>query len=361
MAGGAPSIRLIYSSEQRDRLGRATPPEIPLASLKENRSMQTFRSGRPSRREVIRLATLAAIGGASANALEPIGRTGGPSFAPGLNAYSFLEQLNANQKDATEGIDLFGVVDFCALHDIPAVDLTGYFFPGYPEPPADGYVSRMKRYVHDRGIVISGTGVKNDFATADGAVRASGVQLTKTWIDVAARLGAPVVRVFAGPHAPNKDWRSVVGNAPREEVEAWMADALRECATYGETLGVLVAVQNHGDFISTGPEHLSLLRRVDHPWCGALVDTGKYLTADPYADIAMMVPYAVNWQIKETLGSSLKSPRSDFGRLVRIIHDGGYRGFVPIETLSMGREHYDPSVEVVGVLEALRQAITAVS
>ena len=91
--------------------------------------MQTFRSGRPSRREVIRLATLAAIGGASANALEPIGRTGGPSFAPGLNAYSFLEQLNANQKDATEGIDLFGVVDFCAIHDIPAVDLTGYFFP----------------------------------------------------------------------------------------------------------------------------------------------------------------------------------------------------------------------------------------
>jgi len=319
------------------------------------------RPDRQSRRDVLRLATLAAIGASSAEALEPITRTGAASFAPGLNAYSFLEQLRANQQDASRGIDLFGVVDFCARHDIPAVDLTGYFFAGYPQPPTEASISLMKRSVHDRGIVISGTGVKNDFATADRSVRDSGVALAKSWIDVAARLGAPVVRVFAGPDGPIRDWRSVVNGAPRDEVEAWMAEALRECARYGERRGVLVAVQNHGDFISTGPEHLSLLRRVDHPWCGALVDTGKYLTADPYADIALLVPYAVNWQIKETLGSSLKSPRTDFGRLVKVIHDGGYRGFVPIETLAMGRPNYDPAVEVVSVLRALREAIAALS
>jgi len=318
-------------------------------------------AARLGRRELLRLAAVAAVGARPVAALEPIARAGGPSFAPGLNSYSFLERLSANQRDPHTGIDLFGVVDFCATHDIPAVDLTGYFFPGYPQPPSDAYVSRMKRHVHARGIVISGTGVKNDFTTADTAVRAAGVQLAKAWIDVAARLGAPVVRVFAGPHGDVKDWRQVVDGAPRQDVEGWMADALRECAAHGETRGVLVAVQNHGDFISTGPEHISLLRRVDHPWCGALVDTGKYLTADPYADIAMMVPYAVNWQIKETLGSSLKSPRADFGRLVRILHDGGYRGFVPIETLAMGRKDYDPSVEILGVLEALRKAIAAMS
>lgn len=94
---------------------------------------------------------------------------------------------------------------------------------------------------------------------------------------------------------------------------------------------------------------------------GALVDTGKYATADPYADIAMLVPHAVNWQIKETLGSSLKSPPTDFTKLVRIIRDGGYRGFLPIETLSMGRKDYDPATEVVKVLTALREAIAALA
>jgi sugar phosphate isomerase/epimerase len=290
-------------------------------------------------------------------AIEPIQRTGGPFFAPTLNDFSFLEQLNANLADSSQGIDLFGVVDFCARHDIEAVDLTGYFFPGYPHAPPDSYLNRMKRYVHDRGVVISGTGVKNDFATADKAVRAEGVRLTKEWIEVAARLGAPVVRVFAGPVGKVTDWRAVASGATRQEVESWIAEALWACAEHGSQYGVLVAVQNHGDFLNSGPEHLSLLKRVNHPWCGALVDTGKYLTNDPYADIAMMVPYAVNWQIKETLGSSLKSPRADFKKLVRIIRDGGYRGYVPIETLSMGRTDYDPAAEVLKVLAAMREAI----
>lgn len=263
----------------------------------------------------------------------------------------------ANLKDPARGIDLFGVVDFCAKLNMDAVDLTGYFFPGYPKVPADAYVNRMKRYVHDLGMVISGTGVRNDFATADKAVRAAGVALTKEWIEAAARMGAPVVRVFAGPQGPVKDWRVAAGGAPRADVERWMADSLHTCAEYGEKFGVIVAVQNHGDFLSTGPEHLSLLRRVGHPWCGPLVDTGMYLTADPYADIAMMTPHAVNWQIKETLGSSLKSPRADFGRLARIIHDGGYRGFVPIETLAMGRQEYDPAAEVERVLRGIRQGL----
>lgn len=285
---------------------------------------------------------------------------GAPFFTPALNAYSFLELLNENMADATRGIDLFGVVDFCERLRIPAVDLTGYFFPGYPQAPADSYVNRMKRYVHERGIVISGTGVKNDFATADKAVRAAGVALTKVWIEVAARLGAPVVRVFAGPQQKNaKDWQAAVGGATREEVEKWMAEALHECAEHGAKYGVLVAVQNHGDFLSTGQQHASLLKRVGHEWCGALVDTGKYFTEDPYADIALMVPHAVNWQIKETLGSSVKTPVTDFKKLVGIIHAGGYRGFVPIETLSMGRKNYDPFAEVEKVLTAMREGIAA--
>jgi sugar phosphate isomerase/epimerase len=310
-----------------------------------------------SRRGLLCATGATLVASAPAAAQKPVQRSGKAKFTPTLNAYSFLEPLTANLADPSKGIDLFGVCDFCAKHDIEAIDLTGYFFPGYPQPPADSYVSRVKKFVHDRGIVISGTGVKNDFVAAERATRVAGVNLTKVWIEVAARLGAPVVRVFAGPTGTVRDWREAAGGAPRADVEKWMAEDLRSCAEYGEKHGVLVAVQNHGDFLNSGPEHLSLLERVDHPWCGALVDTGKYLTVDPYADIAMMVPHAVNWQVKETLGSSLKSPPTDYKKLVRVIHDGGYRGFVPIETLSMGRKDYDPAAAVVKVLTAMREAI----
>jgi sugar phosphate isomerase/epimerase len=307
-----------------------------------------------SRRRFLALAAASAspLTLAPASALSPIARTGGAHFQPTLNAYSFLEPLTAGQ------MDLFDVCNFCAQQNMEAVDLTGYFFPGYPKPPEDGYLKRMKRSAHELGLSISGTGVKNDFVIADAAVRKQGVQLTKDWIEVAARLGAPVIRVFAGPQQKKpSEWQAATNQAKRDDVEAWAAEAIRECADHGETFGVIVAVQNHGDFLSTGPEHLSLLQRVDHPWCGALVDTGKYFSEDPYADIALIAPFAVNWQIKEQIGSSLKTPPTDFSKLVKILHDSGYRGFVPIETLSMGRKDYDPAAEVIKVLKAFREAM----
>ena len=316
----------------------------------------------PNRRDFLKCAALLlpaaglCVSDACA-ALAPIRRIGGAHLRTGLNAYSFIELLTANAKDASKGVDLFAVCDFAAKQDFDAVDLTGYFFPGYPKPPADAYVNRIKRHTHDLGLAISGTGVRNDFTAADKAVRAAGVQILKDWIEVAARLGAPAVRAFADSQPPFKNWQDAAGNAKREDVEAWMAEALHGCAEHGEKFGVLVAVQNHGDFITSGAEHLALIERTGHDWCRALVDTGKYMTEDPYADIALMVPHAVNWQIKETLRSRTDSPRTDFRKLVKIIREGGYRGYLPIETLAMHRKDYDPFVEVAKVHAELREAI----
>ncbi len=318
-----------------------------------------------SRRSFLQRAALLSLAAAGLPAsklmaaFEPIKRIGGSHLKTSLNAYSFLELLNTNAKDSSKGVDLFQVCDFCAKHNFDAVDLTGYFFPGYPNAPDDRYLIRLKRHAFNLGLAISGTGVRNDFTTADKAVRDEGVQRIKTWIEVAAKLGAPAVRAFADSQAPFKNWRKASGDASRETVETWMADSLRECAEHGERFGVIVAVQNHGDFINTGEEHLSLLKRVDSEWCAALVDTGKYLTADPYADIAVMAPYAVNWQIKETIGSTTQSPRTDMLKLLNIVRQSGYRGYLPIETLSMGRKDYDPFAEIAKMLVELREAIDA--
>jgi sugar phosphate isomerase/epimerase len=286
-------------------------------------------------------------------------RVGGSHLRPSLNAYSFLELLNAHARDKTKGIDLFGVCDFCAKAGFDAVDLTGYFFPGYPQAPDDRYLIALKRHAFDLGLAISGTGVRNDFTAADPAIRAEGVARLKTWIEVAARLGAPTIRAFADSQPPFKNWQQAAKNAPRDAVETYLADALRECAEHGEKFGVIVAVQNHGDFISSGAEHLRLLRRVDHEWCAALVDTGKYLGPDPYADMAMVAPYAVNWQIKETIGSEANTPKTDLLKLVTLIRRSGYRGYVPIETLAMRRPGYDSYIAIQQMLDELRAALTA--
>ncbi len=320
-----------------------------------------------TRRHFLTTATLVPFGLAAANlsqpasveAAEPALRKGGPRLKPSLNAFSFLELLNANAKDSSQGIDLFQVCDFCAQQGFDGVDVTGYFFPGYPQAPDDSYIIKLKRHAFNLGLGISGIGVRNDFTTADPTVRAEGVQRIKTWIEVAAKLGAPTVRAFADSQPPYKNWQEASGHATRDIVEGWVADALRECAEHGKKFGVIVAVQNHGDFISSGPEHLHLLQQVGHEWCSALVDTGKYLTPDPYVDIALMAPSAVNWQIKETTQSTPESPRIDLKKLLTIIRQSGYHGYLPIETLRMGRTNYDSYQEIAKILAELRAAIDA--
>jgi sugar phosphate isomerase/epimerase len=320
----------------------------------------------PNRRDFLKRAALllpaATIGmqrDEASAAVAPIRRAGGSYLKTSLNAYSFSGLLDANAADPKQGLDLFQLCDFSAKQEFDAVDLTGYFFPGYPKAPDDKYIFALKRHAFDRGLAISGSGVKNDFTTADKAIRAEGVQRIKEWVEVSAKLGAPVLRVFADTHLKPGKWRAVSEGATHDQVEAWIAEAVHECAEHAQKFGVIIGVQNHGDFISTGEEHLSLLKHVDHEWCGAIVDTGKYVTADPYADIALMAPYACNWQIKESPFGSASKPRTDMIKLLTIIRRSGYRGYLPIETLSMGRKDYDPVVETSKLHAELREAIKA--
>jgi sugar phosphate isomerase/epimerase len=261
---------------------------------------------------------------------------------PALNAYSFSGALGAGE------LDLFDLLNYCAEHDFDALDATGYFFPGYPEVPADSYVNDFKRRAFLLGVDISGTGVKNDFAQPDAERRAADVRMTKQWIECAARLGAPVIRVFAGPEPTGPAW---------DEVADWMAADLRECAAHGERFGVMVGVQNHGDFLKTADQVLDLLSRVDHEWFGTIVDTGHFTTPDPYDDIARLAPQAVNWQLKEKMDGKNGSVRTDVARVVAAARAAGYRGYMPIETLAPDGEAYDPGARAAEVLGELRRAL----
>ena len=104
---------------------------------------------------------------------------------------------------------------------------------------------------------------------------------------------------------------------------------------------------------------LKIVKMVDSEWFGVIVDTGYFLSPDPYEDIARVLPYAVNWQIKERVDGAVGHSKTDLKRLVRIIREGGYRGYLPIETLSIRgeAENYDPRTRVKQLLAELREAL----
>lgn len=293
-----------------------------------------------SRRSFFRNASLATLAGLAARP-SLASAAEAPAIAPAdplklsLNAFSFNDRLMDGLAGKPGGVGLHEVLEFCARNNFAAIDPTGYYFPGYPEVPKREFINEFKRHAFRLGLDISGTGIRNDFAQADPAKRAADIARAKAWIEVAADLGAPVIRMFAGavPKGFENRW---------DEAAAWMVEAIRECVEHGRRHGVIIGIQNHGDMLKSAEECLKVMQAVGSDWCGLIVDTGNMLVADPYADIARVVPHAVNWQVKESIYGNDRTRPADLPRLYRIIREGGYRGYVPIETLTVRGVPYDP-------------------
>ena len=124
-----------------------------------------------NRRSFIQGAFCAAAG-SLAMAQSPAGKQ---TLKTSLNAYSFNKMLNDRIKGRGEGITLLQVMEFAAKNKFDGFDATGYFFPGYPERPTDAYIDELKKRAADLGVGISGTGVRNNFTTADKRSATKGV------------------------------------------------------------------------------------------------------------------------------------------------------------------------------------------
>lgn len=273
---------------------------------------------------------------------EAINKKFGHKFKISLNVYSFNGPLMDKK------IDLFDVLDFCAEHNFDAIDPTGYYFPGYPEVPTDDFMREFKRKAFLLGLDISGTGVRNDFANPDVNSRKADIEMIKKWIVAAAKMGIPNIRVFAGTN-PHEGFT-------RDQVFKWMAEDLKTCCKYGEEFGVMIATQNHNDFLKTAADVDRIFEMVDSDWLGLNLDIGSYRQHDPYEEIEKNIKYAVTWQIKENVWIDGKEVPTDFIKLFRIIKEGGYRGYLPLETLGAG----DPYQKVPVLLKNVQNALNII-
>jgi len=277
-----------------------------------------------------------------ASEANSINKKYGHKFKISLNVYSF------NQPLRDEKIDLFDVIDFCAKYNFDAIDPTGYYFPGYPGVPSEEFMMKFKRQAFLSGLDISGTGVRNDFASPDKKSRDADIQMIKNWIQAAAKMGIPNIRVFAGTNAHE--------GFSRDQVFQWIAEDLKVCCNFAKDYGIIVALQNHNDFIKTADDVGRIFEMADSEWLGLNLDIGSYRQSDPYKEIERNTQYAVTWQIKENVWINGQETPTDFERLFRIIKKSGYRGYLPLETLGEG----DPYEKVPVLLEKVKGALEIV-
>jgi sugar phosphate isomerase/epimerase len=281
-------------------------------------------------------------------AAEPIAHSLSPRFQLGLAAYSFrrffpwMKGKPQQPVDENRSLTIQTFLNYAADLRCSGAELTAYFFD---PATTNADLLELKRQAFTSGIAISGTAVGNRFTRPAGPELDEEIADVKRWIDRTALLGSTHLRVFAG--TPTKD-------LSEDEAFRQCAASLEICCDYAATKGVVLGLENHGGIVATADGLLKLMQAVKSPWLGVNLDTGNFRTADPYADLARCAPSAVNVQYKVEIQRSPNGPKepADLKRVVEILTDVGYRGFLTLEYEAAE----DPFDAVPKHLDELREA-----
>lgn len=312
-----------------------------------------MQNGSESRRQFLKsmsvaTAATAVVAGGSlpkVEAADPPVRIASASFKLSLAAYSFnklMARRGTSEQIAKADMSTEKFVDYCAKQGLQAAELTGYYFPKDVTPE---YLANLKQYTHRLGISISGTAIGNDFCLPDGDARKQQLQDCRNWIDYAAAMGAPVIRIFAGK-VPKGD--------TEQAAVARCVSGINESVEYAASKGVILALENHGGITATPDQMLGIIKQVDDsPFFGVNFDSGNFATEDPYGDLARIAPYAVNAQIKVMMRKPDRSKYpADLERIVDLLIEAKYRGFVTLEY-----EEQKPFEEIPEYLKQLRSLL----
>jgi sugar phosphate isomerase/epimerase len=246
-----------------------------------------------------------------------MGQAGVPARARNIHlslaAYSLRQALTSGR------MDLFQYLDWCAELGLPGAELTSYYFP---EGFDSAYLRRLRRHAYGLGVTVSGTAVRNNFCLPPGPEKDRWIQHVREWIDHAAELFAPHIRIFAG---------DLPEGTPKATGITWVADGIKSLLDHAAARGIILGLENHGGITARAADLLAICEQVgEHPWFGVNLDTGNYQVM-PYEELEMTAPRAVNVQIKVEVWEDGKQVAANLGLVRDIIVRSGYRGWLVLE------------------------------
>ncbi|SDP78696.1 Tat (twin-arginine translocation) pathway signal sequence [Mucilaginibacter sp. OK268] len=224
---------------------------------------------------------------------------------------------------------------------IEGLDYCSMFFADKAEDST--FLNELKKRSADNGcynlrIMVDGEGVLGHL---DAAERTKAIENHYKWIDAAALLGCPMIRV------------NVEGEGAPEEVAKAAADSLAKLIAYGSKSKIDVIVENHVGISCNGAWLAGVMKSVNNKHCGTLADFGNFCINrtkpeaqtmdaymktkcleeyDRYKGITELMPYAKGVHAKShTFDAAGNDTETDYYKMFGIIKKSGFNGWVSIE------------------------------
>lgn len=243
---------------------------------------------------------------------------------------------------------------------IDAIEWVNQFFfvedakLGY-QPKDQAYLAEMKKRCADLGVtsVLLMCDRVGNLGDPDSPRRSAAIEGHYKWLDAAKFLGCHSIRVNAASDA---------GLNPENQADL-CTDGLRRLSEHARPMGLNVIVENHGGLSSNGAWLANVIKNVGLDNCGTLPDFGNFYVAKNRGDAAQfekekalyagdpaytedekglsydryqgtrdLMPYAKGVSAKahdfDAAGNEI---HTDFVKMMQIVKDAGYRGYVGIE------------------------------
>ncbi len=259
-------------------------------------------------------------------------------FRLAISQFSFASQFWTKKLDP---------LDFAAKSKelgITGLDYCSMFFAD--KATDQTYLAELKKRAADNGsynlrIMVDLVGVPGSLGNLDEKLRLKQVESHYQWIDAAATLGCPMIRV-------NMD-----GEGNPDDVAKASVDSLGRLLEYGKKQNIDVIVENHIGISCNAAWLAGVMKQVNSSHCGTLADFGNFCINrtkpetndiagymktkcleeyDRYKGISELMPFAKGVHTKTHLfDASGNDTETDFYRMFKIIRDSGFKGWVSIE------------------------------
>jgi len=201
---------------------------------------------------------------------------------------------------------------------LDGIDMTVY----YMKSTDPGYIENLRYLGYKHGVAFSGVACGSTMVQADAAKRAAVLQDIKKWVDVTERIGAPHLRVFAGPQPKGSTMAQCVD---------WTVELFKAASDYSGKKGITLGLEDHVGVSQSAEVCVEIMQRVNSPYAGINIDISHFVPSpghDSYSQIAACLPYATHAHVRA--GFDDNSP-SDLDRVWKMFADAGYKGFMSYE------------------------------
>ncbi len=204
----------------------------------------------------------------------------------------------------------------------------------------NAYLQKLKRRALINGLDLCCLSTHQGFVSPDAAKRQENIDLTIKQIEIASRLGVPIIRINTGRWGTTKSFDDLMANRGIEPVLPgyteedgfkWVIDSIGKCLPKAEECGVVLGLENHWGLARTPEGLLRIVNAINSPWLQILLDTGNFLE-DPYDKLEKCAPQTAFVQAKMYYGGGIWYTLDlDYGRIAGILKKHNYHGYISLE------------------------------